>query len=80
MAVGLAFRHANNGNLSVHLPPTESSIMKELAFQHANNGTSQYPLTSYRKSSDGGVSLPKCRQRYITVRNYSLQEVQWRWG
>ena len=67
-------------HLSVHLHPTESPMTVVLAFRHANNGTSQRPLTLYRKSNDGGVSLPKCRQWYITVRTYYLQKVQWRWG
>ena len=42
-------------------------MMEELASRHANNGTSQCPLASYRKSNDGGVSLPTCQQRYILV-------------
>ena len=58
MMTELAFRHANNGHLGVHLPTTESTMMAELAFQHSNNGTSQCPLTGYRKSNDHGVSLP----------------------
>ena len=49
----------------------------ELAFQNVDRGASQYTLTLYRKSSDGGVSLPKFQQRYISRPTYSL-EIQWR--
>ena len=80
MTVDLAFRMPTTVDLSVYLLSTKSPITTELAFRHSNTGTSLYPLTSYRKSNDGGISLPKCRQRYIIVRTYSLQEVQWRWS
>ena len=49
-------------HLIAHLPPTESPMTAELAFRHANDGTSQCPLTSYRKSNDGGISLPTCQR------------------
>ena len=48
----------------------------ELAFRRADNGTSQYPLTSYRKSNDDGVSLLACQRQYISVPTYSLQKVE----
>ena len=48
----------------------------ELAFWHANNGTAKCPITRYRKSNDGGVSLPTHQRQFISVHTYLLQKVQ----
>ena len=76
MKVELAFRHADNGTSQADLPATERPMTVELTFRHANNGTSQCPLTLYRRSNNAGVSLPTCRQRYISVPTYHLPKIQ----
>ena len=61
-------------HLRGHLPPTDGPVTVELAFRHASNGTSQCTLTSYKKSSGSGVSLPTCQKQDISVPTYSLEK------
>ena len=80
MTVRLASDMPTMVHPSAHLHSSDSPMMTELAFRYANNDTPQCPLTSYRRSNGGGVSLPTYRQRYISVSTYYPTDSPWRWS